>query len=135
MDVIDNMQTNFIRNHYEHISPAGAEIRVLMQNTSADLVHCTLRDSKISKAVTHKTVSEFWHVLSGSGAIWRKAGDQESITPLTPGVTIDIPLGTYFQYRADVGSDLVFLCVTMPPWQGHDEAHYVEKGAWEPTQN
>lgn len=69
-------------------------------------------------------------MLSGKGAIWRKNGEQESITPLEAGVTIDIPLGTDFQYRS-FENDLIFICVTMPPWSGHDEASYVEKGAWE----
>lgn len=82
--------------------------------------------------VRHKTVSEFWHVLSGEGAVWRKLNDEESITPLTAGVSIDIPLGAHFQYRSDA-EDLVFICVTTPPWSGSDEASYVEYGGWLPT--
>ena len=77
-------------------------------------------------------MSEFWHILSSKGAIWRRKNDEEQITPLESGMTIDIPLGTDFQYRSDEG-DLVFICVTMPPWSGPDEASYVEQGAWEPT--
>ncbi|HHU0038807.1 TPA: cupin [Legionella pneumophila] len=126
------MNTQRIPKDYQHISPAGAEVRLLMSNHLGGMAHCTLKAGIISKAVRHKTVSEFWHVLSGEGAIWRKLNDKESITPLTAGVSIDIPLGTQFQYRSDT-EDLVFICITMPPWTGSDEASYVEQGAWQPT--
>jgi mannose-6-phosphate isomerase-like protein (cupin superfamily) len=125
------MKTVPIPTDYQHTSPAGAEVRLLMNNTHGGMAHCTLKDKKISKAVRHKTVSEFWHVLSGQGAIWRRNGNEQLITPLEAGISIDIPLGTDFQYRSDQG-DLVFICVTMPPWSGADEASYVENGAWEP---
>ncbi|PIQ43273.1 MAG: cupin [Gammaproteobacteria bacterium CG11_big_fil_rev_8_21_14_0_20_46_22] len=126
------MQTTSIPKEYEHTSPAGAEVRVLMSAEHGGIAHCTLKDKVVSKAVRHKTVSEFWHVLSGKGAIWRRNNHEEKVTPLEAGMTIDIPLGTDFQYRSDEG-DLVFICVTMPPWSGADEASYVEQGAWKPT--
>jgi mannose-6-phosphate isomerase-like protein (cupin superfamily) len=126
------VKTVSIPSDFQHISPAGAEVRVLMSNEHGGIAHCTLRQGIISKAVKHKTVSEFWHVLSGHGQIWRKQGATEIITPLNAGITIDIPLGTEFQYRSDQ-EDLVFVCVTTPPWSGSDEASYVERGAWVPT--
>jgi mannose-6-phosphate isomerase-like protein (cupin superfamily) len=126
------MKTTPISLGYQHTSPAGAEVRVLMNNEYGGMAHCTLKDKKISKAVQHKTVTEFWHILSGKGAIWRKQGEEESVTPLESGISIDIPLGTQFQYRSDEG-DLVFICVTMPPWPGHGEVEYVVKPHWEPT--
>lgn len=127
------MQTKIISEKYQHFSPAGAEIRLLMDSTVASLVHCTLKQGKVSKATTHKTVSEFWYVLSGSGGIWRKQGNQESSTLLNPGITIDIPLGTEFQYRSDSETDLVFLCFTMPKWSGPEESMLVTDGPWKPT--
>ena len=46
---------------------------------------------------------------SGEGEIWRSAPDgHESITRLTPGVCVDIPLGTAFQYRCTGNVPLVF---------------------------
>lgn len=126
------MKTQVVPENYQHISPAGAEIRFLMDNAYGGMVHCTLPNKKISRAVRHKTVSELWYVLSGCGAIWRRNASTEHITKLMPGVTIDIPLGTDFQYRSDDG-DLVFICVTTPPWVSADEAEYIGKGAWEPT--
>lgn len=126
------MKTVNIPNDFQHTSPAGAEVRLLLNNEHGGMAHCTLRANTISKPVTHKTVSEFWYVLSGNGQIWRKEEGKEEITSLTPGVSIDIPLGTDFQYRSDQ-SDLVFICITTPPWSGADEARYLDAGAWEPT--
>lgn len=90
------------------------------------------KKGKISKIVRHKTVSEFWYVIAGKGAIWRRPDKQEAITELEEGISIDIPLDTSFQYRSDE-NDLVFICVTIPPWPGHDEVLYLEKGAWTPS--
>lgn len=127
------MNTQTIPKEYQHLSPAGAEVRLLMNNAMAGLAHCTLGNGKISKAVRHKTVSEFWHVISGSGEIWRKQDTKESITKLETGITIDIPLGTDFQYRSTNHSDLVFICFTIPPWPGANEVSYVDHGAWVST--
>lgn len=127
------MRQQLMPKDYEHMSPAGAEIRVLIGNDMAGVVHCTLRKGVTSKPVSHKTVSEIWHVVSGAGEIWRKQGNTDSITTLTPGVTIDIPLGTDFQYRSAKDSDLVFICITTPPWPGFDEAFFVSHGAWDPS--
>lgn len=128
------MKTSKIPVAFQHVSPAGAEVRLLMDNEHGGIAHCTLRQGITSKAVTHKTVSEFWHVLSGKGDIWRRNGEGESITLLEVGVTIDIPLGTDFQYRSHE-ADLVFICITTPPWSGADEASFVENGVWESTES
>lgn len=126
------MQSQKIPENYQHTSPAGAEVRLLLNNHLGGVAHCTLRQGTISKVVRHKTVSEIWHILSGKGAIWRKNGNQEIITELRAGMTIDIQLGTDFQYRSNE-EDLLFICVTMPPWPGQDEVEYVGNGAWLPS--
>jgi len=127
------MNTLPLLYQYEHISPAGAEVRSEMSNDLASVAHCTLPAGKISKAVAHKTVIELWHIIAGKGEIWRRQGGEELITTLEPGVTIDLPLGTDFQYRCLENSELVFLCVTTPPWPGPDEVRYLEKGIWTAT--
>jgi mannose-6-phosphate isomerase-like protein (cupin superfamily) len=124
------MNAQLIPKEFQHTSPAGAEVRLLMGSAAAGLAHCTLRKGTISNAVAHKTVSEFWHVISGSGEIWRRQGKEELITSLSAGVTIDIPLGTDFQYRSAKECDLVFICFTTPPWPGADEVSYLAEGAW-----
>lgn len=70
-------------------------------------------------------------MLEGAGDIWRKDDQAERITPLLPGTSIDIPVGTAFQYRC-TGETLKFICITFPPWPGDDEASFVD-GAWGPT--
>ena len=123
-----NIQT--VSRDYDHLSPAGAEIRLLMHSLSADLVHCTLKKGAISKGVTHKTVSEFWYILSGTGALWRKDHHAEYFNQLRAGIVVDIPIGVQFQYRCDPDEDLVFLCYTDPPWPGPEESSYIASPPW-----
>ena len=113
-------------------SPAGADIRFIMDGPTGNMIHSTVPPGQINRATIHATVSEFWHVLQGEGEIWRRDADEERITRLAPGVSIDIPVGTAFQYRNTSDQDLTFLCVSMPPWPGDHEASHLE-GAWEPT--
>jgi mannose-6-phosphate isomerase-like protein (cupin superfamily) len=124
------MNTKSIAIPYEHMSPAGAEVRSEMSNALASVAHCTLTAGKVSKAVAHKTVSEFWYILSGNGEIWCRQGSSEKVISLVPGLTLEIPLGTDFQYRCIGEKDLVFICFTTPPWPGSDEVRYLEKGIW-----
>ena len=64
--------------------------------------------------------------------VWRRAPDgHESVTRLIPGVCVDIPLGTAFQYRCTGNVPLVFTCTALPPWPGDDEAVIVD-GPWVP---
>ncbi|MCK7612171.1 cupin domain-containing protein [Roseibium sediminicola] len=113
-------------------SPAGAEIRFIMDGPTGNMIHSTVPPGQINRATRHRTVSEFWHVLEGAGEIWRSDGAEESIVDLVAGVSIDIPVATAFQYR-NVGTEpLKFICISMPPWPGDDEADYVD-GFWQPT--
>lgn len=113
-------------------SPAGADIRFIMDGTTGNMIHSTVPPGQINRATIHTTVSEFWFILEGEGEIWRQDGNEERITPLRPGVSVDIPVGTAFQYRNVGGQPLKFICVTMPPWPGDHEATCVE-GTWLPT--
>jgi hypothetical protein len=47
---------------------------------------------------------------------------------MVAGDAIVIPTGWGFQFRADAGSDLRFVCVTVPAWPGMDEAVDVPEG-------
>ena len=113
-------------------SPAGAEIRYLMEGATGNMIHSTVPAGQVNRATVHATVSEFWHVLSGWGEIWRRDESGEEVTVLEPGVSIDLPVGTGFQYRCTGVEPLRFLCISMPPWPGNDEARLIE-GPWEPT--
>lgn len=113
-------------------SPAGADIRFLMDGAPGNMIHSTVPPGQINRATVHATVSEFWYVLGGVGEIWRKDDDEERVTRLEAGVSIDIPVGTAFQYRNTGAAPLTFICITMPPWPGDHEAAHLE-GAWTPT--
>ena len=103
-----------------------------MEGASGNMIHSTVPPGQVNRATVHATVSEFWHVLSGRGEIWRRDESEEEVTVLTPGVSIDVPVGTAFQYRCTGKEALRFLCITMPPWPGDAEATHIE-GPWVPT--
>lgn len=126
------MQTRAFPSAAQGRSPAGAEIRFLIEGETGGMIHSTVPPGQVNRATVHATVSEFWHVLSGEGRIWRQDASGEEIADLRAGVTIDIPVGTAFQYRCDGADPLRFLCVTMPPWPGEAEATFVD-GPWTPN--
>jgi len=126
------MQTRSFPSTADARSPAGAEIRYLMEGETGNMIHSTVQPGQVNRATVHATVSEFWHVLSGHGQIWRRDDTGEETTVLGRGVSIDIPVGTAFQYRCTGADPLQFLCISMPRWPGDKEATVVE-GPWEPT--
>ena len=126
------MKTKHLPEKPDAKSPAGAEIRYLMDSPYGNMIHSTVPPGQINRATVHATVSEFWYILEGKGEIWRDDGAQSGVTKLVPGVAIDIPVGTAFQYRCLEESVLKFICIATPPWPGDDEAAYVD-GIWEPT--
>jgi mannose-6-phosphate isomerase-like protein (cupin superfamily) len=126
------MQTRPFPETPDARSPAGAEIRYLMESETGNMIHSTVPPGQVNRATVHATVNEFWHVLSGQGEIWHRNRDGEEVTMLVPGVSIDIPVATAFQYRCTGAEPLLFLCITMPRWPGDHEASVVE-GPWTPT--
>jgi mannose-6-phosphate isomerase-like protein (cupin superfamily) len=111
------------------IAPDGSEIRLLGAVAGASMVHCTLAAGRVTRAIHHRTVSELWHVLSGSGQLWRKGEDAEQVVELCAGVSASIPVGVAFQFRADAAGPLTILICTAPPWPGDQEAVFVP-GIW-----
>ena len=126
------MQTRPFPSNPDGRSPAGAEIRYLMGGETGDMIHSTVPPGQVNRATVHATVSEFWHVLSGQGQIWRRDAAGEATTVLETGVSIDLPVGTAFQYRCDGNDPLQFICVTMPRWPGDEEATFIQ-GPWNPN--
>jgi mannose-6-phosphate isomerase-like protein (cupin superfamily) len=108
------MQTRSFPSTPDGRSPAGAEIRYLIEGETGGMIHSTVPPGQVNRAAVHATVSEFWHVLSGEGEIWRRDGTGEETTVLAR------------------GDPLRFLCITMPPWPGNQEATIVE-GPWRPN--
>jgi mannose-6-phosphate isomerase-like protein (cupin superfamily) len=126
------MRERMLPAEAEARSPAGADIRFLMDGPTGNMIHSTVPPGQVNRATVHATVSEFWYVLEGSGEIWRRDGTEARVTALVPGMSIDIPVGTAFQYRNVGTAPLRFICVTMPRWPGDHEASHLE-GAWTPT--
>jgi mannose-6-phosphate isomerase-like protein (cupin superfamily) len=103
-----------------------------MDGPHGNMIHSTVPPGMVGRACRFRTIDEYWYVLSGEGEIWRSAPDgHEGITRLVPGVCVDIPLGTAFQYRCTGNVPLVFTCTALPPWPGDDEAVIVD-GPWVP---
>ena len=126
------MKTTLLPERPDAKSPAGADIRFMMDGVTGNMIHSTVPAHQVNKATVHATVSEFWYVLEGHGQIWRDDGTENCIVDLLPGTAIDIPVGTAFQYRNVSDEELKFICIAMPPWPGDAEASYV-KGVWQPT--
>jgi len=113
-------------------APDGSSVRILPRLAGGSMIHIELGASRVSHAVVHRTVEELWYVLSGRGEMWRRLGGREQTVPLEPGVSLTIPRGTHFQFRASPEAPLTILAVTMPPWPGDDEACKVD-GPWPPS--
>lgn len=126
------MNTTLLPTLPDAKSPAGADIRYLMDGPTGNMIHSTVPPRQVNRATVHATVSEFWYVLEGQGEIWRDDGTQSGVTPLVAGTAIDIPLGTRFQYRNVSDEALKFICVAMPRWPGEAEATFIQ-GIWQST--
>lgn len=127
------MKTTTVAGARQGRSPLGAHVRYLMDGPHGNMIHSTVPPGMTGRACRFRTVDEYWHVLAGEGEIWRRSPEgDESVTRLVPGVSIDIPLQTTFQYRCTGDVPLTFICTAMPPWPGDNEAMIVE-GPWTPN--
>jgi mannose-6-phosphate isomerase-like protein (cupin superfamily) len=113
------------------IAPDGSEVRILGQTSRGSMAHFALAPGAIAKAVAHRTIEEIWYVVSGRGRMWRRLGSQEEVVDLRAGLSLTLPVGTHFQFRADGDEPLRAIGVAMPPWPGDDEA-YLVTGPWQP---
>ena len=131
----DQVKTTTLETAERGRSPLGAQIRFLMDGSHGNMIHSTVPPGMVGRACQFRTIDEYWFILSGEGEIWRRAPDgQEGVTRLVPGVSVDIPLGTTFQYRCTGSVALEFTCTAMPSWPGDDEAVIVD-GPWAPRVN
>lgn len=125
-------QTLPLAQEPDHIAPDGSEVRPLVQTGSGSMAHFSLPPGAVSVAVAHHHIDELWFFVSGTGSMWRALDGHDQIVAVGPGVSISIPVGTRFQFRADGPEKLVAVGVAMPPWPGSEEA-YVVDGIWTPT--
>ena len=127
-----SFETKRIASAPDAIAPDGSEVRVLCHLSRGGLAIFSLPPGAVSKAVAHRTVEEVWYIVSGTGRMWRKLGDQEEIAELGPGTSLTIPTGTHFQFRCHGPEPLNAIGATTPPWPGENEAFFVA-GPWQPT--
>ena len=114
------------------IAPDGSEVRLLAVTERGSMAHFRLSPGSVSRAVVHGTVEEIWFFVAGRGEMWRHDGEREETVAVAAGISISLPVGTRFQFRAAPDSHLEAVGVTMPPWPGAHEAAFVD-GVWEPT--
>ena len=116
----------------DSVSPdGGAEIRHLVVSPRGDLTHAVCLAGSTSGVHRLPELDEGYFVLSGEGEIWRQSDEREAVTKLLPGRWVAMPAGMRFQYRANGGSNVVFLVVVLPSWR-EDLFHVVEGGRWTP---
>jgi mannose-6-phosphate isomerase-like protein (cupin superfamily) len=92
-----------------------------------------LEKGEVSRAVRSRTVEEIWYVVAGSGAMWRRQDDREKTVELTPGLSLTVPGGTTFQFKASDDESLHVLGATIPSYPiGSEDEVIVEQGPWTP---
>ena len=114
------------------IAPDGSEVRILAATGRGSMAHFRLPAGAVSKAVRHRGVEELWFFLAGRGMLWRLSAADEGTVAVAAGISISIPAGTAFQFRATGDAALEAVAVTMPPWPGAGEAEPAE-GIWQAT--
>lgn len=124
-------ETLALRDALRVVAPDGSNVDVLLRLAGGSLARFSLPPGGISSPVVHRTVEELWFIVSGTGQMWRRHGEAESIVDLEPGASLSLPVDTHFQFRAAADAELVAIAVTMPPWPGENEAVPVA-GPWRP---
>ena len=119
-------------------APDGSDIRLLLGRghgaTRASVCEARLPAGQVARPIRHQTVEELWYILEGTGEIWRcpPGADDAPALPVGPGDALAIPMGWRFQFRASPTGPLRFLCLTVPPWPGDQEAAPAASGGLGP---
>jgi mannose-6-phosphate isomerase-like protein (cupin superfamily) len=124
------------RPHALATKPLPAEPDVIAPDGSerVSTAHFELGPGRTSLAIRHRTVDEVWFFLSGRGQMWRRTPDgEERIDEVSAGVSLDIPVGTSFQFRTIGDEPLAAVGTTMPPWPNDDAEAIPVDGPWPPA--
>jgi mannose-6-phosphate isomerase-like protein (cupin superfamily) len=113
-------------------APDGSDVRILLRLAGGSMAHFSLGPRATAVAIRHRTISEIWYVLGGTGQMWRSQHGRSEIVDLDAGTVLTIPVGTSFQFRATSDVPFTAVGITMPPWPGDRETEFVP-GEWEPT--
>ena len=63
------MKTTILPEQPDAKSPAGAEIRYMMDGPTGNMIHSTAPPHQINQSTVHATVTEIWYILGGKGEI------------------------------------------------------------------
>jgi mannose-6-phosphate isomerase-like protein (cupin superfamily) len=96
------------------------------------MAHFTLPPRAVSKAVASDNLEELWYFISGHGQMWRRLGSREEIVDVGPGLCINIPAGTHFQFRSNTDEPLMAVGATMPPCTDSGDVYAVQ-AKWDAT--
>jgi len=119
------------RDASTEFAPDGSLVRLLLSINNLTTAQFEFPARSVSVAVQHRTVSEVWHVIAGSGDVWSSDGPSTTVS-VAAGHHLSIKAGEKFQVRVTSDDALIVLGVTTPPWPGEGEAEIVD-GPWEPT--
>ncbi len=120
-----------MRDVPDAIAPDGSEIYFRVVDAgSASVVEVVLRPGRTTRAIHHQTVEEVWYFLAGSGEVWLRSPDaaESETRSVVTGDVVVIPTCWDFQFRTSGEEALHFLCITVPPWPGAQEAIAVADG-------
>jgi mannose-6-phosphate isomerase-like protein (cupin superfamily) len=120
----------------DDVAPDGSEVRLLGRTGRASMAHFRLAPGQVATGMVHRTVDEIWLVTGGRGRIWLCPAGQLDLAvedELLPWVSVPIPVGTHFQFRAAEASGLDIAGVTVPPWPGEGEAVRSGIAPWQPN--
>ena len=73
------------------VAPDGTAVRLLNALAGGSFAHFELPAGAVSRAIAHKTVEEIWYFVSGRGKVWRRLGDEESVSRRRSGGLVDDP--------------------------------------------
>lgn len=122
------------------------DVKILNRCEQGSMATFAFPPSAIGHAVRHWRVAELWYVLTGDATFWSapctqrgsvgragrsaraQAADGE-LLELSVGDSLHIPPETAFQLKVHAAGPFEVAAVTMPPWQGADEALLVD-GHW-----
>ena len=118
------------------IANDGMEIRLLLRNDLASVVHCYLGAGETGRPTYNSGINEIWYFTAGQGELWRQ--HREPLGPATvdvvaAGTCVTIPDGVAFQLRNTGEQNLTFLCITTPPWSSPEQNQLLSTGRWPTT--
>lgn len=106
------MKYKVLRHTADYEAPDGSEVRLLARGVNGSQAHFALAPGELSKAKQHKTVEEIWYFVAGLGEMC--VGNK--VVVVAPGVSVQIPPRTRFQFKSHGPDVLEAVGTTMPPW-------------------